>query len=113
MNVINLIRPLVLAAAKRDKDPATYAELLLDNIPEAMHAQLLEGLQSETWRGFIDRIEPRLMAEHPAWTEELRDAMIETLTDEGDEGAEEEEQPETGFDGAAPPDINSIPPAGR
>lgn len=108
MNPLNLLRPLILAAAAKNRDPETYADLLLDQIPEMFHEQLLAAMQGEGWRAELHKIEPRLLAQFPAWTETLRAALVALLTGDAGEG----EAGDDGEDGAhAPPDIETIPPA--
>jgi hypothetical protein len=79
--------------AARDKDPALYAELFLDNLPEqASHGFVItledihEQMSKPNAVAALGQLHPPVL-EHPEWFEEFRKACLDLIVDEGDEDA--------------------------
>lgn len=69
--------------AEKDRDPAVYAEVLIDELPDNFGAYIpltdvLNHLNNEQWFEIICGIEPRLQP-HREWCDECRLAVIEVM----------------------------------
>jgi hypothetical protein len=75
-----MLPPLVTAAAK-NADPATYADFILDQVPNSAYPQLLEWLRQPGCLESLCAIEPGIRYQQDWWLT-LRQSLIEALTDE-------------------------------
>lgn len=69
--------------AMADNDPAVYAEMILDNVPEA---DVEKFLQNDNWLDYLGGFESRVK-NFPKWFTELREAVIELRKETGDGAA--------------------------
>lgn len=80
--------------AEADNDPTTYADVVLDNVPDESVKMLVENAQ---WLDYLAQFEPRVRR-HAKWFEALREEVIEALK------PDEETPPTAGADaGTAAP----------
>ena len=63
--------------AKQDSDPAPYAQIIVNNVPEAV---LNQFVNSETWLNELGTFHAGVL-EHEAWFSELREEVIAILSD--------------------------------
>lgn len=75
--------------AQRGKDPELYAELLLDNLPAGLtEEEMLRRMQSPGAIDDLAQINPNVL-HFREWFEEFRLAVIDLLTDDGEEESDE------------------------
>lgn len=87
--------------AGRNKDPALYASVMLDNLPPGTDPQLLKGfIERADWWAQLKTFAPGVTP-YPAWFEEFREAVIEIMNGPADGTPPEEESatPQPGHDG--------------
>lgn len=81
------IAVLLTRAAARDCDPAPYASVLLDSLPEQYLPQIKTLAASPAaWMQQIAALVSPALRQYPAWCEDLRKAVIELLTEDDDGG---------------------------
>lgn len=84
--ILNMVRPylgMLTTAAKTGSDPALYAEMILDQVPESLHNQLKEWLSKEGCLDKIALLAPAIRYQ-AAWWEELRTTILQTLAEKTD-----------------------------
>lgn len=76
----------LLQRAKRNSDPELYAAFILDNVAGTIYEnQLIKFLSNENLISELIKIDARV-ASYTSWFEELRDSLVNMLTDENEVG---------------------------
>lgn len=91
--------PMLSGAAKAGKDPALYADLILDQVPPFMYARLQAWLIQDGCLDELGKVSPSVY-ETAEWWEQLRLRILESLT-EGEPDAVRTVQPSTDTDAPA------------
>lgn len=91
--MLNLLMPVirehlakVAAWAEKNRDPETYADVFLDELPDNAGQyfstqQVLDYLNHAQWFEVVSGIEPRLVP-HQAWCNELREELVAIFQEE-------------------------------
>lgn len=72
--------PVFVNAASKNGDPALYADMVLDQIPESAYPKLKEWLESATCLEEIAALEPAVMYQRDWWNT-LRVSIVEAIID--------------------------------
>lgn len=80
---------LILAAAHENKEPEPYAEMLLDNVPEMFYDQLDAMLKAPDWKEQVTKYVPVIAQLPVVWCDNLRLALLDLLSDDGEESESE------------------------
>lgn len=70
--------PLLINAAAKNADPDIYADMVLDQIPDSLHPQVLTWLEKPNCLDIIVELEPGVKFQLE-WWQSLRVALVETL----------------------------------
>lgn len=76
---------LLIDSAEQDADPYTYANMILDKVPEAM---VRDWLSKPDLVAELAKIDPRV-ASHPVWFNKLKDELERALSDDPETNAQE------------------------
>lgn len=79
-NLITPFLPMVIGAASRDVDPASYGQILLDNIPPEKMEEVKSWLESPAWFADLCSLDPRI-ENQVAWWHDFHDMIQEALTE--------------------------------
>lgn len=92
---VNLYMEVLIGAAEKRSDPATYAELVSDMLTDEHFNVLIAELQSPDWFAKLASGNPRIIAQQ-AWFTGLRQELLAMVTDEPTTTTEPDVQPSTG-----------------
>ena len=84
--------PMLIAQAAADNDPATYAEMLIDNVAEA---DIRPWLERADWFDELQKMDERVKP-YQRWFEEFRECVAEGLTPPADASTTAAQSPRAG-----------------
>jgi len=67
--------PMLLRGAAAGTDPGVYAQLLLDQVPTAMHGYVYQQLRAPEWFDVLSKLDAHVVP-HRVWVTQLRDAFV-------------------------------------